>query len=138
MTRRIIEHTADVRLRVEAASLEELFSEAMLGMFEIMSPLIRPSATFSPAGGGEGIDLEIHSPDRTSLLVDFLNEVLSRAHIRKECFGVEFDRLSETDLTATLIGTPALFEQDVKAVTYHEAEVCCENGVWSTMLVFDI
>jgi len=134
VTRRIIEHTADVRLRVEAASLEELFREAMLGMFEIMSC----SAGVSPAF--ENVRIEIYSPDRTSLLVDFLNDVLSRAHIRKECFEeVRFDRLTETELVATLTGrTPARFEQDVKAVTYHEAEVRCEDGVWSTVLVFDI
>ena len=51
---------------------------------------------------------------------------------------MNFDRLTETELAATIIGTSARFEQDVKAVTYHEAEVRCENGVWSTMLVFDI
>jgi len=133
VTRRIFEHTADVRLRVEASSLEELFREAMLGMFEILSC----SAGVPPAL--KNIRIEIHSADRTSLLVDFLNEVLSRAHIQKECFEeVKFERLTETELTATLMGRPAQFEQDVKAVTYHEAEVRNENGLWSTMLVFDI
>lgn len=138
MTRRIIEHTADVRLRVEGASLEELFREAMVGMFEIMERRLQRAG--SPAEAGAPLHVEIHSPDRTSLLVDFLNEVLSRAHIARESFdGVKFDRLTETEAAATLTGrTPARFEQDVKAVTYHEAEVRCENGVWSTMLVFDI
>jgi SHS2 domain-containing protein len=34
--------------------------------------------------------------------------------------------------------SPVEFEQDVKAVTYHEADVRYENGMWSTTLVFDI
>jgi SHS2 domain-containing protein len=132
--RTILEHTADVRLRVEADTPEDLFREAMLGMFEVMSC----SAALLPAF--EERRIEVAAPDRTSLLVDFLNEVLSLAHIEKACFGdVKFDRLTETEAVATLTARkPARFEQDVKAVTYHEAEVRCERAVWSTMLVFDI
>ncbi len=134
MTRQVIEHTADVRLRVEAATLEELFVEAMLGMFEIMQA--HPSDDAATVRRR----LEIRSADRTSLLIDFLNDVLSRAHIGRECFErAEFERLTEQEAVATLVGrAPARFEQDMKAVTYHEADVRFENDVWSTMLVFDI
>lgn len=132
MTRQIIEHTADVRLRVEAPTIEDLFREAMLGMFEIMSC----SAGVSPAF----IEVGIKAHDRTSLLVDFLNEVLSAAHIMKTCFDrIEFTKLDDVEISARVGGrAQARFEQDVKAVTYHEAEVRFENGIWSTMLVFDI
>jgi SHS2 domain-containing protein len=132
VTRQIVEHTADIRLRVEGSSLAELFREAILGMYEIMR-----------ARGGSGAvarTVALDAPDTTILLVDFLNEILSRAHIAGEIFdSARFERLSATEVRAELSGLAAAeFDQDIKAVTYHEADVRESNGLWSTTLVFDI
>lgn len=128
----IVQHTADVRLRVRASSIEDLFREAMRGMFAIMQ-----------ARAGDEVvrrRIAIDSIDRTALLVDFLSDVLSRAHIDRAVFDdVSFESLTETAVAAVVTGRgPARFEQDVKAVTYHEAEVRLVDGQWQTMLVFDI
>ena len=130
----LIHHTADVRLRVTSPSLEDLFRDAVSGMYAVMRGTSR---------GDSPVIREIRvddSADTTALLVDFLNEVLNRAHIGRELFdSIAFSRFEETSITAQLSGSaPAEFEEDVKAVTYHEAEVRNENGVWSTMLVFDL
>jgi SHS2 domain-containing protein len=130
----LIHHTADVRVRVTASSLEALFRDAVRGMYAVMR---------GEARSAQRIEREIRVDDSagtTALLVDFLNEVLSRAQIGRELFEeVEFSRFEETSLTATLTGTAdAEFEEDVKAVTYHEAEVRNVNGEWTTMLVFDL
>jgi SHS2 domain-containing protein len=129
----LIHHTADVRVRVTAPSVEELFRDAVRGMYAVMRGV----------AGATSIEREIvveDSADRTALLVDFLNEVLGRAHIGRELFEeMTFTRLDETSLTARLTGTaPAEFEEDVKAVTYHEANVHFDAGEWTTMLVFDL
>jgi len=129
----IIPHTADVRLRVTAPGLEELFADAVRGMYGVMRA--HP--------GEEHVEREIavhDSADTTALLVDFLNEVLGRAHVGKELFtGVAFTRFEAASLEATLTGVRGTsFEEDVKAVTYHEADVHREGGNWTTMLVFDI
>ena len=129
----LIQHTADVRLLVTAPSLEDLFRDAMLGMYAVM----RGTA------GGSAVEREVRVDDSagpTALLIDFLNEVLGRAHIGREMFdSVAFTRFEPNSLTATLTGTtPADFEEDVKAVTYHEADVRQGDGVWTTMLVFDL
>ena len=127
----ILQHTADVRLRVRAASVEELFRDAMRGMFAIMNPSVDE--------GTRQARIAIESVDRTSLLVDFLSEVLTRAQIERAAFDeVTFSKLTEVAVEAQIVGHPARFEQDVKAVTYHEAEVGLVDGVWQTMLVFDI
>jgi SHS2 domain-containing protein len=130
----LIHHTADVRVLVTADSLEDLFRDSVLGMYAVMR---------GEAHAGEPVQRTIavdESADTTSLLVDFLNEVLNRAQIGRELFeDVTFTRFDATSLTAELKGrAPAEFEEDVKAVTYHEADVRLENGVWSTMLVFDL
>lgn len=129
----LVQHTADVRLRVSGATLEDLFRDAVLGMYAVMR---------GQAHGDERIEREIvvdESADTTALLVDFLNEVLNRAHIGREMFDeVAFTRFEATSVTAIVRGSRAEFEEDVKAVTYHEAEVRFESGAWTTMLVFDL
>ena len=130
----LIHHTADVRVRVTATSLEDLFRDAVRGMYAVMR---------GEARSAQRIEREIRVDDSagtTALLVDFLNDVLNRAQIGQELFEeVDFTRFEETSLTATLTGTAdAEFEEDVKAVTYHEAEVRNVNGEWTTMLVFDL
>ncbi|HET7436309.1 MAG TPA: archease [Thermoanaerobaculia bacterium] len=129
----LIPHIADVRLRVAASSREELFADAMHGLFAVM----HARAAGEPVA--RTIDVE-DSADLTSLLVDFLNEVLHRAQVAGELFtGATFTRLDETNVRAELTGVaPAEFEEDVKAVTYHEADVRYEDGMWRTMLVFDL
>ena len=129
----IIDHIADVRLRVRAPSLEALFVDAMRGMFAVMRA--HPGDTHIERS------VAVHdAADTTSLLVDFLNEVLYRAQVAHEMFDeAHFTRLHTTSCEATLRGfVSAAFEEDVKAVTYHEAEVRKIGEEWTTMIVFDI
>jgi SHS2 domain-containing protein len=131
----LVHHIADVRLRVAAPALEELFRDAVRGMYAVM----RGASERDSRPVQRTIEVD-ESPDTTALLVDFLNEVLNRAQIGHELFtDVLFTRFDGTSLTATLSGiAPASFEEDVKAVTYHEADVRREGEAWTTMLVFDL
>ena len=131
----LVQHTADVRALVRAASAEELFADAVRGMYAVMRGT--SDADAPPVARTIAVD---DSADTTSLLVDFLNEVLHRAHVARELFtAITFTRFEATSLTAELRGVaPAEFEEDVKAVTYHEAEVRQDGDSWTTMLVFDL
>ncbi|HLE25676.1 MAG TPA: archease [Thermodesulfobacteriota bacterium] len=135
MTYKILEHTADIRMIVQADSLEKLFSEAVYGMMKI----IEPKVNNIKAAIQRTIALE--AVDSTALLIDFLNEVLLATHIHKEVYNeVIFKSLSEHSIEATLRGFIASsLGEDIKAVTYHEADVKKKNdGTWETMLIFDI
>lgn len=125
-------HTADVRLLVEADSYEKLLTEAVAGLMQIIGGK-------NPADGVRR-QINIAASDRTSLLVDFLNEVLSLSHTNKEIYTeVELTNVSENTVSANLTGNiVGRFGQDVKAVTYHEAEVTEENGHWQVNLVLDV
>ena len=134
----LLPHIADIRLQVRAATLEELFRSALAGMTELQK-----KDGCHPAG--ESLPLQeniaIESGDRTSLLIDFLSAVLTRSHIQKALYcELSFGQLSETRLSATLRGKPANgFDEDIKAVTYHEAEIIThENGELETRIIFDI
>jgi SHS2 domain-containing protein len=142
MPYKILEHTADVRLLVEGRTLGELFAEALGGMMELMKEECGPEEAKLRGGPPEITrNVQVESPSATSLLVDFLNEALCLAHSHRERYeGVEFKEISESRVRATLRGRPVeSFGEDIKAVTYHEAEVRRNAaGHFETRLVFDI
>ena len=129
----VLQHTADIRLHVTGHSSEELFADALRGLMRV----VEPEGMTSEAVTAE---VRLDATDTTVLLVDFLNEALTRAHVRREVYdSVSFATLTDTEVAATLRGVRVGgFREDVKAVTYHEAEVEVRDGVWSTTLVFDI
>ncbi|MBI5254264.1 archease [Candidatus Falkowbacteria bacterium] len=129
------EHTADIRMNVEGKTLNELFGDALLGMIEIMTPIKSRSTAIVKR------EIEIESADTTALLVDFLNEALAMMSTEHEAYTkVVFQALSERSLKAELEGyNIESFGEDIKAVTYHEANVKKNNdGQWTTTIVFDI
>ncbi|MEK7162360.1 MAG: archease [Patescibacteria group bacterium] len=132
----VLSHTADLKLRVWGRNPEELFSEALLAMMQILKSDLRFK--------NEDLrmrNIKIQSPDMTALLVDFLNEALTLAQTNHEIYTeVHFKKLTEAELDTELSGFPVEeFEEDIKAVTYHEAEVIKnKKGDYETNLVFDI
>lgn len=132
-----IGHTADVRLKIEADTPQELFQAAIEGMANLMKK------GFCRKKGGRVFEEEISvsSPDMTSLLIDFMAEVLCRSQIEHLIFDrVEFRDFSETSLKAKIFGEKVnIWDKDIKAVTYHEADIKKDkDGNYSTTIVFDI
>jgi len=135
MTYKMLEHTADVRIFVQGDSLEELFLDAVYGMMEILKPRFDNQKQVTQRA------ITLEAADITALLIDFLNEVLLASQINKEAYDeVIFKTLSLRSLEAILRGVAVRsFDEDIKAVTYHEAEIRrTEHGKWETMIIFDI
>ncbi len=128
-------HTADIRMNVRGKTLEELFQDALSGMVKIMSRTRLREARAVKR------EIAVEAPDATALLVDFLNEALALMHTECEAYtAVRFRSLSGRSLKAELEGYKIeSFDEDIKAVTYHEADVKKNNkGEWETILIFDI
>ncbi len=131
----ILEHTADVRLLVEGRTLAELFAEALRGMMAVLKPEGKENSAETRRR------IQIDAASQTALLVDFLNEALWLAETHREAYAeVAFESISATRLIAVLRGRAVeSFGEDVKAVTYHEAEIRqTEEGNLETKLVLDI
>ncbi|NDL68024.1 archease [Anaerotalea alkaliphila] len=134
---RYLEHTADVRMLVEGSELPSLFSAALEGL----NGILRKDSGTLPRQPEEEARVELEAVDETALLVDFLSEVLALSSIRRAVFfQVEFSTLDGRSLYATLHGKRVDgFDEEVKAVTYHEAEVkLTGEGDYRTVIVFDI
>jgi SHS2 domain-containing protein len=130
----ILPHTADLRIRACGASLPELFRNALRGM----GAVLQPEALARPPDTSRG--LRLSAPDTTALLVDFLSKALALAHIHHEVYlDAQFHELSAEMVDATLRGVAVSgFAEDVKAVTYHAAEVVRTGRGYEITIVYDI
>lgn len=134
MPYKINEHIADIKISARGRNLEQLFTDAFLGMMYVL----KPAQKFAPEKAEREISME--SLDTTALLADFLNEVLSLAKANKESYAnIIFYKIQPTGLRAKLFGfSVESFHRDIKVVTYHEAEVKqTEDGAWETTLIFE-
>ncbi len=134
----VLEHTADVRLKVRADCLEELFAGALRGMCH----LIQEGGCEKAADSSLCEEFSISSVDHAALLVDFLSKVLVLISTNCALYcDVTIHELSGTFLRVSVKGfvTESDFDEDIKAVTYHEnAVIRAENGDYISTIVFDI
>jgi SHS2 domain-containing protein len=134
MVYELLDHTADVRLRVRGSTREEVFTSALRGLMHVLG------AAGDEATVVRSRRVRIESEDLSFLLVDFLNEALWLAHVHRESYDeVRFSLLDDRSVEAELSGHRVVsFTEDVKAVTYHEADVREHEGGWETTLVLDV
>jgi len=137
-----LEHTADVKIRVYGEDLKELFLNAVLAMAGVQKSKVKSKkvkAASLPAGR-QGKKLKVTAVDKESLLINFLSQILAESYIN---FSVYFDarilKLSETEIEAEIYGEKVeSFDEEIKAVTYHNVKILKKNGIWETVVVFDI
>jgi SHS2 domain-containing protein len=130
----ILEHKADLKIRVFGKTKEELFENAMLGMLK--------SAKYEKEAKNQKskVKIKIKSIDLLSLLVDFLSEVLYLVETKKLVFEkVEFKKLTENEIEAILIGRPLKrMGVHIKAVTYHDLKILQKEKGFEAEVLFDI
>lgn len=136
-SKEILTHTADAKVRITSETLPSLFRLSL----ESLNQLLCPNFDHSSYQPTIKEIIELEAADTTTLLIDFLSELLTLSQIHKAIF-YEFtiDRMTDYTLSGTLSGSAVdAFQEDVKAVTYHEADVKVnEQGDWETVIIFDI
>jgi SHS2 domain-containing protein len=135
----VIEHTADVGLRVAAESFEQLLTEAARGVFSLV--VENPEAIRAV----QAVTLTIESEDVESLFVDWLRELIYRfetEHLLLCEFRVHVSA-DRRKLTAECRGEKAdwsrhLPDNELKAVTYHALRVEQKPNGWEAEVILDI
>lgn len=134
---RLLNHTADLGLEVQAKDLKGLFRAAALAMMEVMVRKPRSRKT-------DERRLSVSAMDLADLMVRWLGEILylfqGEAALATE---VRIETIAATGLDATVSVVP--FDPgrheilcEIKAVTYHQIAVVEDQGVWTTRVVFDL
>jgi len=133
----IIDHTADVGIIAYGTDFEELFSNAALALFSLITEPERVEEKLH-------LDLEVSSEDRDSLLVEWLNELIylfDVKHILLNRFDIE--SLTHNQLKATCYGEDFdpmkhKIKTGVKAATYHMLKLDRSDDGCKAQIIFDI
>lgn len=130
-----LSHTAEIGVRVQAGSAEELFACTAQAMFG----LLRARPDESGQAGSRRVTID--SIDVESLMVDWLNELV----YLYETSGLIFSRYmilrwTATHLEAEVFGYPAsdVSVLHIKAVTYHQLLIDGNVDGWTAQVFFDI
>ncbi len=133
----IFEHTADLGLRVRAATFAELLVDAGRGLFSIV---VEDIDTVQPVLARK---FTIAGTDQTYLLFDWLNELLYVCDTERLAFSQFEVQVQAEGLSGIARGEPLdpvrhRLTHEVKAVTYHELKVEETGDGWMAEVIVDI
>jgi len=137
MDYRIFDHTADLGVEVTGATLEELYAGAAFALFDLLTDL-------SSVRAGRSREIDVSGENPADLLINFLREILyawnGDRFLMKAC---RIQEVSPRRLKALLRGEPFdpsrhRIQQEIKAVTYHQASVEKTGDGWMARVVFDV
>lgn len=131
---KFLEHTADIKFQAFGKSLEEVFENSALAMFNAMfDGKVKKTQRFNVKAEGK---------DNENLLYNFLEELIVLFD-GKQFFlsGVEKIKIKDGKLQAEVVGDKAenyKISLDVKAITYSEMFVKKQKGKWVAQVVLDV
>jgi SHS2 domain-containing protein len=133
----LIEHTADIGIKVKGKDLKSLFINFARAMFDIIAEKSHPEIKQT-----KKLILKLKADKIDELLVLWLNELLSLSAVKELIFSeYEIIKLEENYLEAQVSGEDAAaykINTEIKAATYHELEVKETNSGWQARLIFDV
>lgn len=141
----VLEHTADVGLKIHGRTLPELFVNAANGLLALTST----ESEGQESGSGGRLPLSVEGADLEDLMVNWLSEILyfmdaegwnfSEFHVRHMGMNearkntIEGEGLGQRrDSSKRWRAVP------VKAVTYHQISVRQTSDGWEAVVYFDI
>ncbi|QSQ26664.1 archease [Pyxidicoccus parkwayensis] len=129
-------HTSEVQVHVEGTDLGALFEEAGYALAEVMLGEEPPE----PPPSMEEEDVTLDAADTEALLVDWLNELISRTDLRKRVYThLTVDEIDERKLHARIRGfTPDVLKTAVKAATFHGVDIREHEDRFLATVVLDV
>jgi len=136
----LIEHTADIGIRVKAKNLKELFKNTALAMFEIMAEKKPNTENRTPRT--ENVIIKQKADNLEELLVNWLNELLSLSATKELIFfKFKINKLDKNNLEAEVSGYEIKnykVNTEIKAATYHQLKLEKNPSGWSAEVIFDV
>lgn len=138
------EHTADLGLRITAATLPELYAEAGMALFSVLVEELGSVRAIEKVDFHVDIAKDFSEEEwRENLLVDWLGELLFSFETEHRLFSKFKVRIGEKGLDAEAWGEkvdPARHELDIdiKAITYHQLFVREIGGHFEAEVIVDL
>jgi SHS2 domain-containing protein len=131
----LMEHTADIGIRVYGRTRAELYSHAAEGMFDIICEK-------SDIKGSQSVKLDIEGVDAEHLMVRWLSELLN--YFREDWVFNKFEitDINEKKIKAACYGEkrnqPIQPKAEIKLVTYHGLKIEKVEGGYRVEVIFDV
>ena len=136
-TYQVIEHTADIGIRVKAKNLRQLFANAGLSVFDI----IAEKKPF-PKASQEKINIQQRGNNIEELLINWLNELLFLSATREVIFtGFSIKKIDAGLVEAVgtaVAGKNYRINTEIKAATYHKLKVTKTKFGWQAEVILDV
>ena len=136
----LIEHTADIGIRVKGKELKELLKNAAVAMFDLIAEK-KPQAT-NHKSGAKKIIVKQKADNLDELFINWLNELLSLSATKEIIFeDFKVNKLEENKLQASVSGSDIKnykVNTEIKAATYHQLKIEQINGDWQAEVIFDV
>lgn len=133
----LIEHTADIGIRVKGDNLKELFINAALAMFDIIAEKKKEQKNKS-----KRIKIRQKADNLEELFVNWLNELLSLSSVKELIFNdFKIGKLDENNLEAQAFGQDIQdykVNVEIKAATYHTLKLAQTESGWNAEVIFDV
>jgi SHS2 domain-containing protein len=136
----ILEHTADIRIRVKARDLKTLFSRSSRAMFD----LIAERKPGKGAANADKVELKVSQKagNLEELFINWLNELLSLSASQNLIFSdFKMKNFSENSLEALVLGGKSgnyQINKEIKAATYHQLQITKSGKDWKVEVIFDV
>lgn len=138
----LLPHTTDAFIQANGQSLEELFENSALGLFDVMTD----TATIEAARTEK---IEVDGRNELELLYNWLETLLvkfetdSIVYSRFNVDKIERQADGSLKLKASIQGEEFsrkkhLPKVEVKAVTYHQMSITKNDGLWQALFILDL
>ena len=137
MKYRLIDHTADFGIHVFGSDLKDLFTNAALAMFDLITDI-------KSLKGADESSLNIKGDDRPDLMVNWLRELLYIWNGKEKLVeSVDIISIAENELAAQIKfdsfdSAKHSIKNEIKAVTYHQIQVNQVTDGWESKIIFDV
>jgi SHS2 domain-containing protein len=136
-TYHLIDHTADFGIQVFGADSQELFTNAALALFDVITEM-------DVLKGRDSCNITASGEDWSDLMINWLREILYLWNGKERLVkSVKILSLSEKNISAKIYFDAYkpdrhIIKTEIKAVTYHQIQVKSSPSGWKAQIIFDI
>jgi SHS2 domain-containing protein len=136
-TYHLIDHTADFGIQVFGSDSQELFTNAALALFDVITEM-------DVLKGDDSYNITASGEDWSDLMINWLREILYQWNGREMLVkSVQIVSLSENKISAKIYFDAYMpdrhtIKTEIKAVTYHQIQVKSSPSGWEARVIFDI
>jgi SHS2 domain-containing protein len=134
---KLIDHTADFGMQVFGSDSQELFTNAALAIFDVITEM-------DVLKGRDSCNITASGEDWSDLMINWLREILYLWNGKERLVkSVKILSLSEKNISAKIYFDAYkpdrhIIKTEIKAVTYHQIQVKSSPSGWKAQIIFDI